>query len=108
MPYVEVITKIKEVSKECETVDLEKDLISIYNKDYEGYDIGCAINYLIAKDEYEVYMFLGAGKELAAGNVICKFYKTKEEAETYYNELVKLAELNDLNLILNKAIEMQN
>jgi hypothetical protein len=104
MPY-KIIEKMKSLSKKCETKNLEKKLIKVYNQDYENYDIGCAINYIKEKEVYEVYMFVGTGKDTVASNLLCNFFNNEDQAYKYYNELVSLAEKNDLDLILKKLEE---
>lgn len=108
MPYVEVIKKIKEYSYKSETTELDKKLVKIYNQDYTGYDIGCAVNYIIEKNKYEVYMFIGLGKELAINNILPKIFNSIDEAVKYYEELVSLVDLNDLDLILKLVSESKN
>lgn len=108
MPYVDIIKKLKDCSVECETKEMEKNLVEIFNKDYEKYDAGCAINFLIDSDNYEVYMFVGAGNDLVAGNIMCKFFKSKTDAINYYNELVNIIELDDLNAIFDRVLQEKN
>lgn len=105
MPYVEVIKKIKEYSYKSETTELDKNLVKIYNQEYAGYDIGCAVNYIIEKNKYEVYMFIGLGKELAINNVLSKIFNSIDEAVKYYEELISLVDLNDLDMILKLVSE---
>lgn len=108
MPYVELIKKIKEYSYKSETKELDKKLVKIYNQEYTGYDIGCAVNYIIEKNKYEVYMFIGLGKELAINNILSKIFNSIDEAVKYYEELVSLVDLNDLDLILKLVSESKN
>lgn len=108
MPYVDIIKKLKEYSKECKTKELEKELVQIFNKDYENYDVGCAINYLIDSDSYEVYMFVGSGIEMIASNIMCQNFNSKPDAFNYYEELVNIVELNDLNAILDRVLQEKN
>lgn len=108
MPYVELIKKIKEYSYKSETTELDKNLVKIYNQEYTGYDIGCAVNYIIEKNKYEVYMFIGLGKELAINNVLSKIFNSIDEAVKYYEELISLVDLNDLDLILKLVSESKN
>ena len=108
MPYVDIINKLKEGSDKCKTRELEKNLVKIFNKDYENYDVGCAINYLIDSDNYEVYMFIGSGSEMIASNIMCNIFKSKTDAINYYEELVNIIELNDLNAILDKVLQEKN
>jgi len=76
--------------------------------DYENYDVGCVINYLIDSDNYEVYMFIGSGSEMIASNIMCNIFKSKTDAINYYEELVNIIELNDLNAILDKVLQEKN
>lgn len=50
MGLKETLNKIEKLTEESKTKNLEKKILKIYNQDYEGYDIGCIINYLIEKD----------------------------------------------------------
>lgn len=108
MGLKETLNKIEKLIEESKTKNLEKKVLKIYNKDYEGYDIGCIINYLIEKDNYEVYLFIGLGKEKAVGNILLKIFNNEEEAYKYYLELVNFVDLNDLDVILNKILELKN
>ena len=108
MGLKETLNKIEKLTEESKTKNLEKKILKIYNQDYEGYDIGCIINYLIEKDNYEVYLFIGLGKEKAVGNILLKIFNNEEEAYKDYLELVNFVDLNDLDVILNKILELKN
>lgn len=104
----ETLNKIEELTEESKSRNLEKKILKIYNQDYEEYDIGCIINYLIEKDNYEVYIFIGSNKEKAIGNILLKIFNNEEDAYKYYLELVKVVDFNDLDVILNKIQEAKN
>lgn len=108
MGLKETLNKIEELTEESKTRNLEKKILKIYNQDYEEYDIGCIINYLIEKGNYEVYIFIGLNKENAIGNILLKIFNNEEDAYKYYLELVNVVDLNDLDAILNKILEAKN
>ena len=50
-------------------------------------------------------MFIGLGKELAINNLLSKIFNSIDEAVKYYEELISLVDLNDLDMILKLVSE---
>lgn len=94
-----LIRELKKITNPCETIELEKETISIYHEfDDDNVEYGCANNYINELDEYEVYIFLSS-KNIVASNLLSYITKSRMEAENRYNDYVKIIKTKDINVI---------
>lgn len=98
---------IKSYSKSYNPSD-ERKLVEIYNQNFDGFDIGCAINFLENKSLYEVYLFVGIGKDESASNLLPLLVDEKEKATHYFNKLKGYVDSGDLDLVIKLCEEESN
>ena len=99
MTKEEQILELKTLSQPCDTIGLQKETISIYhNFDDDEIEYGCANNYMLDLEQYEVYIFT-SDKNIVANNLLPFITKDKKEANKKYNEYKEIIKRKDLKYI---------
>lgn len=95
---------IKTYSKSYDSTK-ERKLLDVYNLEFDGYYIGCMINFIEKESLYEVYLYVGFGKDDIASNLLPILIDKKEKATHYFNKLKEYVDSGDLDFIIKLCEE---
>lgn len=78
--------------------DMDSTNLNFYAVEKNDCEFGIAVNYLVDKKEFEVYLFV-RDKDTVASSLLYKVFKSRLYSSLYYYLLSKLVDKKNINLI---------
>ena len=101
MNIMDKINKLKKYSIKTTTVDMDKELLDIYEVRNDNYEKGI-ISFELINGEYETYIYVQSKNNIAS-SLFYKKTKNKVENYRYYNEMKEFVIKTDIDDILKEC-----
>ncbi len=95
------INSLKNYSTKTSTIDMDKELLDIYEDRNDDYEKGI-ISYELINGEYETYIYVQTGNNIAS-TLFYKKTKNKEENIKYYNKMKDFIIKSNIDDIIKKC-----